>query len=262
VLRYFRLYLGFLRFSFSRAAEFRMDYYFRVAMDIVYYAANLAFFRVLYLHSNSIGGWNEDQAMIFVAAFLLNDAIFMTLFSNNFWMLPEYINKGHLDYYLTRPVSSLFFLMFREFAANSFLNLIIAAGIFMWAVVRYPVHLGAGAVALYIVLLVAGTLIHAMLALLFILPVFWMQGGRGLSEAYYAIEVYIQRPHQIFAPWLRRVLVSVLPLALVVSYPTQMLFSNFTVARVSYFLLVLSGIYGILVFVWGRGLRAYASASS
>ena len=261
-MRYLRLYGSFLRFSISRAAEFRMDYYFRVAMDLVYYAVNLAFFRVLFLHSNSVGGWSEDQAIIFVAAFLLNDAIFMTLFSNNFWMLPGAINSGNLDYYLTRPVSSLFFLSLREFAANSFLNLVFAAAILVWAIARYPAHLGAMSIAAYVVFLFAGSLIHAMMALMFILPVFWMQGGRGLAEVYYATEVYIQRPHQVFAGWLRRTLMSVLPLALVVSFPTHMLFSGFTAGRIGYFLLILLCTFGALLFLWGRGLKAYASASS
>ena len=44
------------------------------------------------------------------------------------WWLPMLINRGDLDYYLVRPVSTLFFVSFRDFAANSFVNLVIATG--------------------------------------------------------------------------------------------------------------------------------------
>ena len=126
--RYLRLYFHFLRYSFSRAFEFRVDFSFRIVMDCVFYAVNLTFFTLLYNQRDQIGGWTIDQAYIFVAAFFFVDALHMTLFSNNMWWLPILVNKGDLDYYLVRPVSSLFFLSLREFAATSFINLIIATG--------------------------------------------------------------------------------------------------------------------------------------
>ena len=118
-MRYLRLYLYFLRFSISRAAEFRVDFYFRVVMDVVYYAVNLAFFGIIYTQTAVVGGWTLDQAYVFVAGFLFVDAVNMTVVANNMWVLPQLINKGDLDYYLVRPVSSLFFLSLRDFAANS-----------------------------------------------------------------------------------------------------------------------------------------------
>jgi ABC-2 type transport system permease protein len=124
--RYLRLYLFFLQFSFSKALEFRIDFFFRIAMDIMYYFVNIALFKILLLHTPLIAGWNEEQMMVFVGCYLLVDAFHMTVFSSNMWWLPYYINRGELDYYLIRPVSPLFFLSLREFSANSFINLIIA----------------------------------------------------------------------------------------------------------------------------------------
>ena len=46
--RYLRLYAYFLRFSFSRAMEFRFDFFFRIVMDLVWYVMHLVFFRVLF----------------------------------------------------------------------------------------------------------------------------------------------------------------------------------------------------------------------
>ena len=46
-MRYLTLYGHFLRFSFSRAMEFRLNFYFRVVMDITYYLVNLAFFSII-----------------------------------------------------------------------------------------------------------------------------------------------------------------------------------------------------------------------
>ncbi|MDH5656321.1 MAG: hypothetical protein OEZ34_10455, partial [Spirochaetia bacterium] len=84
-MRYLILYLYFLRFSFSRAMEFRMDFFFRIFMDVVYYSINIIFYRVLFLHTPHIAGWGENEIMVFVAGFLFVDALIMTVIGNNMW---------------------------------------------------------------------------------------------------------------------------------------------------------------------------------
>ena len=174
-MRYLRLYAHFLRFSLSRAFEFRLDFYFRVVMDCVYYAVNIGFFTILYNKTGLVGGWTEPQAYVFVCGFLLVDSIQMTVFANNLWFLPVLINKGDLDYYLVRPVSSLFFVSLREFAANSFLNIVIASGLMVWALNRYPGSLGAPRVLVFLAFLANGVLLTYALRLAFITPVFWLR---------------------------------------------------------------------------------------
>ena len=55
----------FLRFSFARAMQFRFDFFFRVGMDTLWYAHYLAFFGVLYHHTELLGGWTCDQVPVF-----------------------------------------------------------------------------------------------------------------------------------------------------------------------------------------------------
>ena len=140
--RYLRLYAHFLRFSFSRAMEFRLDFGFRIVMEGMFYALQFAFFAILYRHTALLGGWTADQAIVFVCGYFLIDAIHMTVFSNNLWWFPVFVNRGDLDYYLVRPVSTLFFMSLRDFAANSFVNLLIASGLLVWSLVRFKALFG------------------------------------------------------------------------------------------------------------------------
>ena len=260
--RYLRLYLYFLRFSFSRAFEFRVDFWFRVVMDCVFYAVNLVFFTLLYGQTRTLGGWTLDQAYIFVAGFFLVDAIHMTVFSNNMWFLPILVNRGDLDYYLVRPVSSLFFVSLREFAANSFLNLLIALGIVGWAIGRYPVALGAVPIATFLLLIVAGTFIYYCLHILFLLPVFWLHSSRGLAMVFFSIGKLAERPDRIYTGFTRLLLLTLLPLALVASLPADTLFAGLSWERVLHVVTVMAGMFGAVLSVWRLALRGYASASS
>jgi ABC-2 type transport system permease protein len=262
LLRYLRLYAHFVRFSVSRAMEFRLDFFFRIFMDLAYYGVNIAFYQVVFLHTELLGGWNQDQTLVFMAGFLLVDALVMTLFSNNIWWLPIFVNRGDLDYYLLRPVSSLFFLSLRDFAVNSFINLLFAVGILVWALSRVPEPWPAGEVALFAGLLGVGAFLHYCVHLLMILPVFWIHNGSSLHTIFYSFQRFMERPDRIFTGWVRKVLVTVAPFALMASFPARMLIDGLDWWTLAHFAAVVAAFFGLLLLVWNLGLRAYSSASS
>ena len=260
--RYLRLYACFLRFSFSRAMEFRVDFFFRVVMDMVFYATQLALFSILYQHTSTIAGWDFDQALIFVSGYFFIDALHMTVFANNMWALPILINRGEVDYYLVRPISSLFVLGMRDFAANSFLNLVLAAGILWWAIGRYPAELEPLRVSLFVILLVCGCFLYWTIHMLFMIPVFWIHSEQGLRQLFFGLEKLSQRPDRIFTGWLRRILITCLPFAIVASYPARVLFEGATLGRLAHIFVVIVSMFLFMLWCWRRGLRAYSSASS
>jgi ABC-2 type transport system permease protein len=261
-MRYARLYACFLRFSFSRAMEFRLDFGFRILMDMVWYVVNFLFFWVLFRHTPLLGGWTYDQMLIFLGGVFVSDALHMTIFSNNMWWFPFLINKGDLDFYLVRPVSSLFFVSLREFAANSFVNLLMAAGVLSWALLRYPGPLGAGPLAIFLGCLLVGVFLHYVLNIMFLMPVFWLHNAHGLREIYFAMSETITRPAGIFTGWVRRLLVTLLPFAVIVSFPARALIEGDPWPVVGHMLGVTAAAFLAALAVWRAGLRTYASASS
>ncbi len=260
--RYLKLYASFVRFAFSKSLEFRLDFYFRIVMDLIYYAVNIAFFKVLYLHTDSLAGWAEPEALVFVAIFLVVDALHMTLFTNNVWGLSIMINDGSLDYYLTRPVSALFFLSLREFAVSSFINLVFAFGILVWALGNCPQAMGLGNLILLPFLIANGTFLHYLVSIAFVIPVFWTHSGRGFSAVYHIMTRFSERPDALFRGPLRVVLTTILPLSLIASFPARLLLGPFDPWLFAHLIVVTAGLFGVILFFWGRALRAYSSASS
>lgn len=262
MIRYLRLFVYFLRFSFSRAMEFRVDFFFRVVMDIFFYAVNILFFKVIFLHTSVLGGWTENQMLVFIAGFLLIDAMSMTLFSNNLWVLSMSINRGDLDYHLVRPVSSLFFCSLRDFAANSFLNLVIAVGIFAWALVRYEGPVTVAGTTLFILLLCNGTYLRYCVRMLTIIPAFWLHTSGGLEYVFFHMARFVERPDRIFTGVTRVILTTVLPFSLMVSFPARLFIEGFNVGLFLGILVVTAAFTAVMLVSWKAGLRAYTSASS
>ena len=260
--RYARLFRNFVTFSFSRALMFRLDFFFRIVMDCMYYAVNFGFFQLVYGTTAKLGGWRQDETMVFVAIFLLIDAIHMTLFSNNMWVLPLLINKGELDYYLLRPINSLFFVSLRDFAANSFVNLIITMGLLVWALSNYQGEVGWAQIALLIWGVLIGTTVHYLLRILFILPVFWTHSPRGYDGTFHQMARFMERPDRIFSGVVRVVLTTVLPYALVASFPARLFLDGFQI-EIALHMAIVTGLFFVFVtWLWSRALKVYSSASS
>lgn len=260
--RYLRLYYFFLQFSFSKAMEFRLDFSFRIIMDVIYYIVNIMLFKVLYLHTDLIAGWTQEQMMIFVASYLLVDAINMTIFSTNMWWLPYFINRGELDYYLIRPVSPLFFLSLREFSANSFINLAIAFGYFIYTIASYSVPWDIGQLLGFLFLLVNGSLIYYCIQMLMIIPVFWTQSARGFIDLFYTLGLAMERPDKIFKGWLRVLFTVILPFGLIASFPARFFIEGFDLWTLAHLTLVTAGLWIVMLSLWRWGIRNYSSASS
>ena len=262
MLRYLRLYGHFIRFSVSKAMEFRLDFFFRVFMDLVYYGIQIGFYRTVFLQTPLLGGWDKDQALAFMGGYLVVDAISMTLFSNNMWWFPVLVNRGDMDYYLVRPVSSLFFVSLRDFAANSLINLAFAICILSWALARLPHPPGPGALIVFLIMLPVGAFLHYLMHMLSLLPVFWMGSGSNLHGIFYSFGRFMERPDGIFTGWVRRILVSILPFCLMASFPARVLLDGPAWGILLHFAVVTAGIFGLVLFIWNRGMRAYSSASS
>lgn len=262
MFRYLRLYLHFLRFSISRILEFRVDFTFRILMDAIYYLINILFFKVLFLHTSSLGGLQKDQILIFVGSYLIVDAVDMIFLGNNLWWLPTFVQKGDLDYYLIRPISSRFFVSFRDIAANSVLNLFMAISIFIVGVSEYQSTISLFSYITYAALMLLSFILLYNIRMLFIIPVFWFHSNRGFNDIFFSLRKTMERPSGIFTGFIKKVLVTFLPFSLVISYPVNVLFNGFVMSNFLYFfaIVVISNI--VIHYFWNWGLRNYSSASS
>jgi len=262
MIRYIKLYLYCLRFSFSKAMEFRIDFFFRIFMDILFYFINFLFYFVIFKHTQILGGWTIDQIFIFVSSFLVIDAINMTVFANNLWYLPEFIVRGDLDYYLVRPVSSLFMLSVRDFAANSFINLIIAFSLLIWAIIRYPSNLSLFSIVIFFLLIITGAILRYFVRMMFIIPTFWLHSNRGFEMIFFQMNRFIERPDRIYTGFMRIILTTVLPFGVMASFPTRFLVDDFNLNILFHFITITIIFFLFIKWFWQKGLKGYSSASS
>ena len=66
MIRYLKLYMRLLEFSFGKAMEFRIDFYFRVFMDLMFYFVSFAFFKIAFQLLIALFFWPFDKLAILI----------------------------------------------------------------------------------------------------------------------------------------------------------------------------------------------------
>jgi ABC-2 type transport system permease protein len=155
----------------------------------------------------------------------------------------------------------LFFLSFRDFAANSFVNLLAAGGILVWSVARLG-PIDPLKATLLAVMIGVGFLLRYLVRIVTIVPVFWWHSGRGLELVFWHMTRFIERPDRIFTGAVRTLLTTILPFALMASYPARVYLEAFQWSTVLHVCAVTGAFFLIAILFWRAGLRAYSSASS
>ncbi|HET9240916.1 MAG TPA: ABC-2 family transporter protein [Oligoflexus sp.] len=258
--RYLRIYMNFLRFAASRAMQFRAELLFRVIMDVVFYSMFLGFYEILYSHTEFIGVWNRSQAMVFISGFLVVDALQMTFFADMYHAFQQMYRLGALDHYLTKPISSWFFVGFRHINFGSLINVGIAVCILIWALSRYPVPLSWQAYLIYGIMILTASFLYFLVIFAMLMSVFWTESTEGPLSIYFEGVNFATRPHHIFHGVIKGVLLSIVPFSVFASIPAQALFDDVGWTSVLHMLAVVIGFFLLNRWLWERGLRRYASA--
>lgn len=260
--KYFRLYGHFLKFSVSKGLEYRADFWFRIIMDMTYYAMMIAFYEVLFRSTSIIGGWAEPQMIFFLGGAMVIDAMQMTFLANNVWSIPQLINKGDLDYYLVRPVSPLFFVSFRDVSASSAVNLVMAWGILGYGLWNLPGEIPWARLPVFLLLILNGFFLFYCVRLMAALPVFWTHSSTGFEMLFHSATHFIEKPHRIFRGGARFVLTFILPFSLMASVPAAVFLEGLNIRSLVTLFGMSFVLFGVILAIWRAGLRSYSSASS
>lgn len=260
--RYCRLYLQFVRVSFATASAFRLDSIFRFVMDLTFYGITFLYSNTLYRYTGSLGGFNEDQFMVFLSSYLLIDALSMAFFNDGLYRLMGYVSKGEFDFHLLRPVSPFFITIFREINLASAFNVLVVLVTFGWSLLQNQDSINLYNLALFIIFLVIAIILSFIMRALMALPVFWVPSADGWWQSYFALTYLSRIPDRILNVWVRRLLLTFLPFALFASVPTRVLFEGASLSTIALTGLVVTFFTLLASIIWKAGLRSYGSPSS
>jgi ABC-2 type transport system permease protein len=242
---------------------FKGNFLLWIFVEFIWFALQLGFITVLYLHTDDIGTWTKWQVVMLVGASHLIQQIFQAFFMVNCSNLSELVRSGKLDFLLLLPVNSRFVISLRQVDLGAFVNAISAMGVIAYSAHRLHLHPGAGAVAGFFALCVAGVWIHYSLMFLLATISFWTVRAQGIIWGYYNLFNIARMPDEAFPPVFRAVFTFAVPMLLVSNVPVRVLAGKLASGWPVVWLLVTGAVcFLVSDWAWRRSIGRYTSASS
>lgn len=263
IRHYLSLYGALWRNSVIRELGFKVNFLMWIIVEGLWFALQLTFIGVLYLHIENIGSWTKWQVVALVGTSHLIQQLFTAIFLTNLTALSEHIRTGKLDFMLLLPVNTRFLVSFRQVDLGGFVNAAGAVCVIGYALHRLDYVPGVAQVIGFLALIVVGILIHYSLMLMLSASSFWTVRAQGIVWGYYNLFNIARLPDEAFRGAFKAVFTFALPMLLVSNVPVKLLVDKLG----SPFEMLLLTSLALLIFaaselLWRTALKRYTSASS
>ncbi len=261
--RYLSIYAALWKNSVTRELIFKSNFLLWIFVETLWFGLQLSFIGVLYLHTNQIGTWTKWQVVMLVGASHFIQQIFQAFFLINCTNLSELIRTGKLDFLLLLPVNARFVVSLRQVDLGGFVNATFAACLMGYAAKQLHFRPNMGQVFGFIILCVAGILIHYSLMFLLSTISFYTVRAQGVVWGYYNLFQIARMPDEAFKGLFKALFTFALPMLLVSNVPVRLLIGKLSSPIPLVILLSLSIVcYLVSEWGWRAALRHYTSASS
>lgn len=207
-------------------------------------------------------GWSREEMILLAAVFNIFVGIFHAIFSRNFGLFSQILNKGEFDSLLIKPADSQFLISFWRFSYSSLFRILLGAGFVIYILRTVNMALSLFSVIKFIIFLGFGVCILYSIWLLVCTIIIWQTNLSNLVDFLYTFNIVIRYPREMFQAAGSFTLYFLLPLTFVIVTPTKALLGKMS----SVDLLGLIFFAVILLFIsrkfWRFALRYYTSASS
>ena len=261
IRKYLSLFKSFFKASLISELEYRFNITARIFTDIVWYAAQLSVFEVIFLHTRSLNGWTLAETRVFMGVLFVTDSLYMLCFSENLDRVGEKVRRGDLDLLLVKPVNSQWMMSLQKVSIAYIGNFFISLGWLTFALLKLDTEIGLRFLWLVPMVPIGLTIVYSIRFIIASTALFFTRAD-AVTYIWYQLYRLGTRPDSIYPLVLRYTVLSVLPIAFLASVPARLILN-----RASPWMALLGvGLSVTLLFishrVWNYGLRQYSSASS
>lgn len=262
MLRYLNL-IGLLwRISLMNDTAYRADFLMRLFTAAAQLVGELLALWTIFANTRSLAGWSPAEVIVLLGVFRFMNGLIGMLIAPNMRSIMEDIRQGTLDFVLTKPVNSQFYVSFRQLIVWRLADILLGLGLAAVGAVQVAAAVGPVELLLFVLLLAAGATIIYSFWLLLATSVFWFTRIGNIEVLFWNVFEAGRYPVDIYRPWLRWLLTFIVPLALLTTFPAGALIGRNTLASLAVaFVLAPLALAGASWF-WRFGLRRYSGASA
>ena len=255
---------AFFKVSTQAEMAHRANFFIRLLNSILNLGTGVLSLLVIFNQVESIKGWDLPSALTLLGVYLLLGSLrglFISPSLESVVGMDGEVWTGTFDFTLLRPVDKQFLISFRHWRIFALVDLVLALAVLGISIGMMGANLSFTAILNFIVTLLGSVILLYAALLAFSALVFWNSGFlfTWIINDLFQLARY---PVGLYPGWLRLILTWVIPVGLMTTIPAQALAGTLTpgmlVLTLAFALSVLFG----ASWLFRRGLRKYASASS
>ena len=262
IRRYARVYLACLRNCLARELEFRTSFALSAGSTLLWAIFSMVLAGLIFTNVRQVAGWDLDRMFVLTGSFLIVEGLSAALFHRNMQRLSELVNRGELDFVLTRPISSQFLVSIRYVDFGDLPTAVVGVvylviGIGRLALTPGPVEIGGYA-------LLIGCALLSLYAIWFMAVTLVLWTGR-INNIAAVVEPFMglaRMPSDVYRGLVRPIMTYALPIAVIATLPSKALLGVLEPGMLLYQV----GLATVLIWAshrfWHYSLRKYTSASS
>src|SRR5260370_39006381 len=156
---------------------FKANFLMWIVVETLWFALQLSFIGVIYLHTDSIGTWTKWEVVMLIGASHFIQQLFQAFFLVNCAQLSDLVHSGRMDFMLLFPVSTRFLVSVRHVDLVGFISAASGLGVVIYAAHQLNVAPTTAQTLGFLALCGAAGLVHYLLGLLLAAVVFLMVGA-------------------------------------------------------------------------------------
>lgn len=259
----FKFILELVKFRLSHIMTFRMGFFAPFFINTSYFLVQLFSFEAIYGHVDNIRGWGHGEILIFIGTFSLIDSLNMIICFFGVISIPEKIQTGELDLYLTKPVNPLLRITFEKVDPGAIPLLVFSAYIVVYGVRESGANVSYGNIIGYLFLVLLMTMLYYDMELLVRCFAFFVFSVNNLVKIENtAVDLCLKIPGIAFYGIYKFIFYCVLPYGVIATLPTQAVTGALSVKGLIFGVVIVAIFTFIAILFWRYGEHRYESASS
>ncbi|MCL2051379.1 MAG: ABC-2 family transporter protein [Lachnospiraceae bacterium] len=223
---------------------------------------NIIFFRVIYLNTSSIAGWNMNEVLLLVFICGFVDSVHSFFFASGFISIPNMIRDGQLDFVLLKPINKRFYLAFRLTNIGQLFNIVFNLTMIIIYLIKLSEAFDFLKVFMFFMLIGIGILIVNAFYFTLSMIAFWViqvNAIIGYSQELFTIG---NKPLSIYPQVIQKIFIYLIPLGIAFSYPILYYSKKLDWIDVTLAFIIATLFFGFSHFLYRKGFKRYTSASS
>lgn len=259
-------YLGlineYLKNYMKSRLTYRADFWVEIISDLLFQVTNLIFIFVIFMHTDSLGGWSENEVVFVYGFFMVPYGVF-TCFVNLWGFSERYIVKGEMDRVMTRPAHNLFQIFLENVDPPSLVGSFIGIGIMLVSGAQLDLAWAWWTVPAMILFTISAVAIYTGIYTTLTSISFYSDAPTGILPLMYNIQGYGRYPVTIYNRAIQVLLTWIIPFAFVGVYPASLFLHKEEIAHMAFLTPVVGIVFlTIGLLAWNHGVKRYRGAGS